>query len=637
MSLKNKITIQITIVVIIVISLISFITIQNFRESQITEIKKEMTSIIHNFSLKINDKNKQINSTVESMAIQQTTGGFAKLNDSLKFLNEILKNTPDILGNYLIYKEDALPNKDNYNSKQGLNSNGRYAPYYTRENGNINLSVVQNIEGSSFYEKPKNNKETTITEPFIYKNIMMTSYVTPIIINGQFKGVAGIDFSLKSFQKSLEEFSTFKTNQFYLLSKSNKIIASTQGQEFINKKLDKFNKYQSAFAPLLKSEKTKISYNQQLDKYIAYAPIETGNWKIVMTVNKDELLASVNQAIRTLIIIAILGIVIVSGLLYWLIQNGLSPLNKLGERISAIANKGGDLTQRLEVTSNDEIGEVAKSFNDLLNSLQNLIKDIKDNIENLSAYSEELSASAQEGNATIDQTNQLIESMSANIQQISSNSQEVTSLAEESANKTEAGSQNIKNTLDSMKKISKEVNNAVSVINDLDETSEEIGEIVDLINNIAEQTNLLALNAAIEAARAGEHGQGFAVVAEEIRELAEETAKATDDISSLVKTTQNKSESGLKAIQKVETAVQEGEEIAQKTGHIFKEIDEVTEETSAHIQQTSASTQDLAENSDEIMNAAEDISSMSNEVTNSSQELAEMAQQLQSLVSKFDV
>src|SRR6056297_2882113 len=168
-------------------------------------------------------------------------------------------------------------------------------------------------------------------------------------------------------------------------------------------------------------------------------------------------------------------------------------------------------------------------------------------------------------------------------------------------------------------------------------TSNQIGEIVGLINNIAEQTNLLALNAAIEAARAGEAGQGFAVVADEIRELAEETAKATNNISSLIKETQSQSKISLEAINEVADKTEEGQEIAQKTGEVFVEIEGSSEETAAHIEETAASTQNLAENSEEIMRASGDIKSMSDEVTHSSQELTHMAEKLQRLIEEFKI
>lgn len=297
----------------------------------------------------------------------------------------------------------------------------------------------------------------------------------------------------------------------------------------------------------------------------------------------------------------------------------------------------GNLNATVDIDSQDEIGELGRAFNEFAAEQSKLLTNILGVVDDLSAYSEELSASAQEGNAAIETTTQLIEEMSTNIQQISTSAQEVTGLAQEANSQTEIGSENIEQAVSSMKEINNAVEETVEVISNLDSKSEEIGKIVDLITNIAEQTNMLALNASIEAARAGEHGQGFAVVAEEIRELAEKTANATDEINDLVTETQQKSNVGLQSIKEVAAKAEKGLEIAEETGEVFAEINNASQQTSSNIQQTAAATQDLVENSDEIREAAEENDNVAREVANSSQELASMAQELKELIEEFEV
>ncbi|WP_408956158.1 methyl-accepting chemotaxis protein [Natroniella sp. ANB-PHB2] len=310
--------------------------------------------------------------------------------------------------------------------------------------------------------------------------------------------------------------------------------------------------------------------------------------------------------------------------------------------ITAVISQGqqGDFTKKLSFFVRDEIGELIATFNLIIGNFQGLISEINSIVENLSAYSEELSASAEEGNATIETTNDLIQSISSSIQQISASAEEVASFSQETTSQTNIGSQNIETTVNSIEEINQAVNETVGVINELDQNSKEIEQIVELITNIAEQTNLLALNAAIEAARAGsntEGGQGFAVVAEEIRQLASETAEATDEIARLVIRTQKQSQAGIKKIREVAEKTKQGQEIVEKTGGVFAQIKSSIQETSIQIEQTASATNELAQDSDEIRSATDDVNNMSDEISNSAQELAEMAQKLQRLVKQFDV
>ncbi|SJZ56689.1 methyl-accepting chemotaxis protein [Selenihalanaerobacter shriftii] len=352
----------------------------------------------------------------------------------------------------------------------------------------------------------------------------------------------------------------------------------------------------------------------------------------------SQSLKFMNQFQQQVLKVAIISIVVILILVFlfssFFSKKITAPIISAMEFITEIAN-GNLNVEKLQVKTNDEVGNLIDSLNKMHQKLKEMIGSLVDTTENLSAHSEELSASAQEGNAVIGTSMQNIEEMTASIQQISASSQQVTGIAQEANSKTQVGNEKVAKAEMGMKQINQKIKTTVSTISSLDDKSQEIGQIVELINDIADQTNLLALNAAIEAARAGEHGQGFAVVAEEIRELAEETAKATNEIANLVKETQEKSSSGLKAIKQVENESKKGEEIAIETGQIFTKIKSSIEDTSAHIQQTAASTQDLAKNSDEVMEASEDIENVAQEVANASQELSGMAQELQNLVEEF--
>lgn len=353
------------------------------------------------------------------------------------------------------------------------------------------------------------------------------------------------------------------------------------------------------------------------------------------------------------------------------------PVNQMAVMAKAVA--GGDLSRRVTVDRQDEIGELSTAFNTMIGQLKVLIGHINTNAEQLAASSEELTASseqsaqaanqialsitgvaagADEQLAAADETAATVEQMSAGIQQIAANTGQVAAQSAQAADKAQEGGKALDKAVKQMSNIESTVNNLARVVGKLGDKSQEIGEIVGTIAGIAGQTNLLALNAAIEAARAGEQGRGFAVVAEEVRKLAEQSQEAAKKIAELIGEIQEDTNIAVVAMDDGTREVKIGTEVVNAAGVAFRDITELVDQVSAQVTEISAATQQMATGSQQIVGAVkkiDDLSKMSasesqsvsaateeqlasmEEIAGSSEALAKLAQDLRAATAKFRV
>ena len=410
--------------------------------------------------------------------------------------------------------------------------------------------------------------------------------------------------------------------------------------------------------------------------------IGTGNWvddidKLVLAKQLEYQQKGRLSIMYTLVsILVALGIALVLG-------SFLSK--KISDQIVAMANnaeeiaKGNLKVSTLNNKSKDELGQLGRAFETMTGNLILLVENVSSSSKQVAASSQQLSAGAEQSAqasyqvaaaitevslgaekqlSAVNETSASVEQMSAGIQHMMENAKVVVKSSEETAFSASEGSQAIEKTIQQMINIEKTVTGSAEVVMNLGERSKEIGQIVDTISGIADQTNLLALNAAIEAARAGEQGRGFAVVADEVRKLAEQSQEASKQIALLISSIQQDTQKAVISINEGTHQVKLGTEVAESAGKAFSEITTLVNQVSYQIEEISEEIKQMALGSESIVSSVTDIYETSREITaqtqtvsaateeqsasveeiaSSSQVLAKMAEELQETLNKFTI
>lgn len=391
-----------------------------------------------------------------------------------------------------------------------------------------------------------------------------------------------------------------------------------------------------AMKPLLEK------YTGALDKFAVYQKKQA---------EKSSESAHKKSSDSTLIVIAVIVIASVVALIIsiFITRGIVKPLNVAVQTAESVAE--GDLTTKIEVKSSDETGQLLAAMKTMVEKLKTLIGDIKAASSSMASGSEQLSASSEEITRTMsDQSNRSnqiaasAEEMSQTVIDIAKNAGNIATAASDTASVAQKGAHIVEKSANESKAISATVDSSARVMQNLGDKSKQIGEIVAVINDIADQTNLLALNAAIEAARAGEQGRGFAVVADEVRKLAERTAKATSEIGSMISAIQGEVDNAVTAMNSTNQQVEVGLRYSLEAGDQLQTIVQSVSALQGMVQQIASATEEMSSTSEAISGdiqavaaGAREISGGSDQIAQSSSELARLAGQLKSSVDQFKV
>lgn len=354
-------------------------------------------------------------------------------------------------------------------------------------------------------------------------------------------------------------------------------------------------------------------------------------------------------AIIEALIIGLIGILLQAGLATWLLRTIMKPVDALRLMLMDISQGEGDLTKRLDDTTKDELADVSRYFNLFIDKLRNMIGQIASTSAQVSSAASQLNATAEQiatGSEEVAAQAGTVatagEEMAATSGDIAQNCQMVAEGAQRASKAAQNGAEVVEKTVKVMGQIAEKVQESAKTVESLGARSDQIGAIIGTIEDIADQTNLLALNAAIEAARAGEQGRGFAVVADEVRALAERTTRATREIGEMIKAIQNETKGAVTAMEQgvhqVETGTIEAEKSGQALQDILSQVNDVAmqiNQIATAAEEQTATTGEISSNMHQITEVVQQTSRGAQESASAAAMLSGNAEELQRLVRQF--
>ncbi|MCY1401074.1 Methyl-accepting chemotaxis protein (MCP) signaling domain protein [compost metagenome] len=554
-----------------------------------------------------------------ALALQQNHAD-RKTADALT--RRLFEGNPELIGLGHYWEADAYDGRDaEFAGQPGNDASGRYLLYWNRAKGVVGseplTGYAPETADNQFYYRPLRTRQSWATEPFTYttgsgQSVLMMSIMLPLVQDGRAVGVAGVDLPLEGINKALSNIHLYK-GYAALLSTEGRYASHPDGQRLTQ--LD--DQLPAAARDAIKAGQP---YQFQRDgwRYVLQ-PVQIGSapnpWALMVAYPLAEAMAQINVFLYQAVGIGLVALLLLALALWTLLGWQIRPLSGLTQGIQAWE---GELGLRFEQRSADETGKLAGAFNQFIQRLGDLVGSIRSSSSALMEVSQNLDhttqAVAERASAQHTATEEMANGVTAlahSVTEMAQQAEDVEQLARNTEKLTTNIAQDMNLTVSEITRIDQTMGAVANTVGDLEKRSQQIAGILDVIRGIAEQTNLLALNAAIEAARAGEQGRGFAVVADEVRQLAERTSRSTGEIGEMIGAIGSDVRNTVDNVQQVGQAMRQGVNQLSASAQGVEQIRQHAQDILTRISEVARQTQSQAATGEQLSVAIQGVSSIS--------------------------